>query len=98
MENVNVTVGTVFCSLSVCVLDFENSKKLSFLQGAVETSRLTWRNLFGHRIIRSAFSGQIDPNALSQPWVDQKSNQVKVLPKQHFSCFYIKPASLRGFC
>ena len=30
MENVNVVVDTVFCSPSICMLDFENSKNIIF--------------------------------------------------------------------
>ena len=30
MENVNVAVDTVFCSPSICMLDFENSKNIIF--------------------------------------------------------------------
>ena len=54
----------------------------------MKTSRLTWCYLFGHRNTRSAFSGQIDKNALGQPWLDRKSKSIKIIPKQHFSCFY----------
>ena len=30
MENVNVAIDTVFCSPSICMLDFENSKNIIF--------------------------------------------------------------------
>ena len=43
------------------------------------------------------FSGQIDKNALGQPWVDKSQNWVKVIQKQYLSCFYIKPELLSDF-
>jgi len=52
-----------------------------FLRGATETSRLTWRNPFSHWCTRSAILGQIDQNALGQPWVDQKLKSVKIIQK-----------------
>jgi len=63
------------------------SKILTFLQGVVETSRLKWHNPFRHRSTQSAILGQIDQNAPGQPWVDLKSKLVKIITKQHFSCF-----------
>ena len=60
-------VDTVFYPLSICVSDLENSKILSFLHGAMETSRLKWHNPVGPRSTQSAISGQIDQNASSQP-------------------------------
>ena len=70
-------------------------KILFSLHGAMKTSRLMWHNPFGHQSTQSAFFGQ---NAPGQPWVNQKSNEVKILSKQHFSWFYIKPELLRDFC
>ena len=42
-------------------------KILTFFHGAAETSRLTWRNPFGHRSTQNAILGQIDQNSPSQP-------------------------------
>ena len=64
----------------------------------METARLTWCHPFEHWSTQSAFSSQIDQNALDQPWVDWESNEFKILPKQHLSCFYIKLKSLGDFC
>ena len=89
-------VDIVFYLLSICVLDLENSKNINF--SLVETPRLTWHNLFAHRSTRSAVSSQIDQNAPGQPSVDWKSKLVKIITKQHFSCFYIKSELLRDFC
>ena len=69
-------------------------KILTSFHGAVETSRLTLHTLFGYRSTQSSISCQIDQNTLGQPWVDHKSKLVKIIPKQHFSCFYIKPKLL----
>ena len=74
------------------------SKTLTLFQGATETSRLTWRNSFEHRSIQSVILGQIDQDAPGQPWVDRKSKLVKIIPKQHFSCFYIKLGLTKNFC
>jgi len=48
----------------------------------------TWKHLdwcgatySGIGALRVPFLGQIDQNAPSQPWVDQKSNKVKILPR-----------------
>ena len=76
-------------SASICVPNLENFKILYFLCGVVETSRLMWRNSFRHQSTRSAISGQINQNAIGQPWVGRKSKSVKIIQKQHFSCFYI---------
>ena len=75
----------------------EIPKILSFLHRATETSNLTWLNSFMHRSIRSAFPSQIDQNAPHLPWVDRKSNEVKVHLKHYFPCFYIKPKPLGYF-
>ena len=72
-------------------------KILAFFEGAVETPILTWRNPFEHWRTRSAISGQINQNALGQPWVGRKSKLVKIIQKQYFSCFYIKPELLSDF-
>ena len=72
-------------------------KILSFLHGATETSILTWHNPFRHQSTRNAISSQIDQNAPSQPWVDQKSKLCQNHPKKTFSCFYIKPELLDDF-
>ena len=72
-------------------------KILAFFQRVGETPILMWRNLFEHWRTRSANSSQIDQNALGQPWVDRKSKLVKIILKQHFSCFYIKPELLSDF-
>ena len=61
-------------------------------------TRLIWHNPLGIRGIQSAFLGQIKQNAPSQPKVDQRSKLVKTIPKQHFSCFYIKPKLFGDFC
>ena len=53
-------------------------KILSFLHGAMETSILTCHNPFRHQSTWNTISSQIDQNAPSQPWVDQK---VKVVSK-----------------
>ena len=90
-------VDIVFCPPSICVPNLENFKILYFLRGVVETSRLTWRNSFKYQSTRSAISGQINQNALGQPWVGRKSKSVKIIEKQHFSCFYIKPELLSDF-
>ena len=82
-------VDIVFCLPSICVPNLENFKILYFLRGVVETSRLTGRNSFRHQSTRSAISGQINQNAIGQPWVGRKSKSVKIIQKQHFSCFYI---------
>ena len=54
-------------------------KILTILQGAVETARLTWCSPFGHQSTWNVIFVQIDQNALSQPWVDQKSKLVKII-------------------
>ena len=96
MEVINV--DTVFCLPRFVCWTTKISKILTILQRAMETARLTWCHPFEHWSTQSAFSSQIDQNAPSQPWVDRESNEVKILPKQHLSCFYIKPKSLRDFC
>ena len=58
---------------------------------------MAWHNSFGHWHAQSAFFGQNDQNTPSQTWVDQRSNKIKILTKQHFSWFYIKPKLLRDF-
>ena len=50
------------------------------------------------RRTQSAVLGQIDLNAPSQPWIDQKLKLVKITPKLHFSCSNIKPEFLGYFC
>ena len=72
----------------------KNPKILFSLHGAARTSRMTWRNLFGHWSTQSAFLSQ---NAPSQPWVDWRSNKVIIPSKYHFSWFYIKPELLWDF-
>ena len=57
----------------------------------METPKLTWNNLFGHQSTQSAILGQNDQNALGQLWVDQRSKLVKIIQKQYFSYFYVKP-------
>ena len=99
LDKEGAVTETVFCPPLICMLDPENSKKiLSFLPRAVEASRLMWHNTFGHWSNQSAILGQNDQNAPSQPWVDRKSKLVKIISKQYFSCFYIKPKPLRDFC
>ena len=95
LDKERAVVDIIFCLLSICVLDLENSKNINF--SPVETPRLTWHNLFAHRSTRSAVSSQIDQNAPGQPSVDRKSKLVKIITKQHFSCFYIKSELLRDF-
>ena len=95
LDKERAVVDIIFCLLSICVLDLENSKNINF--SPVETPRLTWHNLFAHRSTRSAVSSQIDQNAPGQPWVDRKSKSVRIILKQHFSCFYIKPELLGDF-
>ena len=87
-------VDIVFHLPSICMPDPKNSKILTFHHRGVETSSLTWYNPFRHQGTRSAILGQ---NALSQPRVDQKSKLVKITPKPHFSCFYIKPELFGDF-
>ena len=52
-------------------------KIFSFLQGAVETSRLTWHNPFGHWSTQSAIAGQIDQNALINPRLTKSQSRSK---------------------
>ena len=95
-EKGEVVVDIVFSLLSICMLDLENSKNINF--SPIETPRLTWHNLFAYRSTWSVILGQIEQNFPGQPWVDQKSKLVKIITKQHFLCFYIKPELLRNFC
>ena len=48
-------------------------------------------------IVQLSFFSQNDQSAPGQPWVDQRSNNVKINTKQHFSWFYIKPELFRDF-
>ena len=79
------------------MLDPENLKNINHSPWGAEISRLTWHNPFGHRSTRSALLDQNDQNALGQFWVDRKSKLVKIITKQYFSCFYIKPKLLGDF-
>ena len=65
----------------------KNPKISSSLHGAIGTSRMTWCNPFGHWSTQNASFSQNDQNAPSQPWVDRKSNKVKILSKYHFSSY-----------
>ena len=86
----------IMSALNFCVGPQKFQKYYLFPHGATKASRLTWRNLFRHLSSRSAILGQIVQNAPGQPWVDRKS--IKIIPIQHFSCFYIKPELLGDFC
>ena len=72
-------------------------KILSSLHGVTGTSRLMWRNPFGHW---STWSAIFRPNWQECPWSTlgwQSQNWVKVIQKQYLSCFYIKPELLSDF-
>ena len=55
------------------------------------------RNPFEHRSTQSAISGQIDQNAPSQPWVDQKSKLGQNQPKTTFFMFLHQTQATRWF-
>ena len=61
------------------------------------TSRLTMYNWFKHRSTQNAFLGQIDQPASCNPRLAKGQNWSKPPPKQHFSCFHIKPEIIRDF-
>ena len=71
--------------------------KISFsLHGVTRTYIMVWRNP-KISFPQSAFFSQNDQNVLGQPWVDRRPNNVKIITKQHFSWFYIKPELLGYF-
>ena len=74
-------VDIVFCPLSICMLDPENSikKKSSFFHwGTVGTSRLLWLNPIRCQSAQSAISSQSDQNALGQPKLTERQNWSKL--------------------
>ena len=75
----------------------KNPKILFSLHGAARIARMMWRNPFRHWSTQSSCFSQNDQNTPGQPWVDRKSNKVKILTKQKFSWFYIKPELFRDF-
>ena len=60
-------------------------------------SRLSWFNPFENQSTQNVILGQNDQNAPSQSRVERRSKLVKTTPKQHFSCFHIKPKAIRDF-
>ena len=60
---------------------------------------LYWRGTThsGISTLKVPFFSQIDQNVPGQPWVDWKSKSIEIIPKQHNSCFYIKPKLLGDF-
>ena len=84
-----------FCLRFACRI--QKFQKYLLSQEIAETPRLMWRNPFRHWSTQRSISSQIDQNAPSQPYVDRKSKLVKIILKQHFSCFYIKPNRLGDF-
>ena len=92
-----IIVDIIFCLPRFASWTMKIPKILAICHKAAETSRLTWRNPFEHWSTQNAILGQINQNDPGQTWVNQKSKSVKIISKQHFSCFYIKLELLGDF-
>ena len=66
----------------------------------METFRLTWHDATcsGTRVPEVPFQVKFTKMPLVNPRLTESQSWVKIIPKQQFSCFYIKPELLGDFC
>ena len=72
-------------------------KILSFLHGVMETSRLTWRNLFGHWSTKSTFFCQNVQNAPGQLGLSKSQTRSKSSQNNIFYGFTSNPSYSETF-
>ena len=80
-------VDTVFVRPQIACQTLENPKISFSLLGVTRTYIMAWHNPFGHWSAQSTILSQNDQNALGQPWVDQRSNKVKIPQNNIFHGF-----------
>ena len=88
-------VDIVFCPPLIYASNPKKPKISFSLHRVMRTYIIAWCNPFGYQSTQSSFFSQNDQNAPGKPWVDQKSNKVKILTKTTFSMVLFQTRALR---